>query len=79
LLWCSIAVTRISSPDFNRGRAQAWAIRLMASVVPRTNTTSRAAGAFKKRRTVSRAASSSAVASALSVWTPRWTLALCPR
>ncbi len=39
--WCSIHVTRISSPGFRKVRAQACATRLMLSVVPRVKTTSR--------------------------------------
>jgi nucleotide-binding universal stress UspA family protein len=53
---------RISSPGVSRGRAQLCAIRLIASVVPRTNTTSSIEDALMNRRTDSRAPSYDAVA-----------------
>ena len=51
------------------------ATRLMLSVVPRVKTISDALRAFRKRRTVSRAASCSSVACCERKCTPRCTLA----
>ena len=73
--WCSISVTRISSPAFTADRPQLCATRLMLSVVPRVKITSRGRAAPMNRATRSRASSYIAVASALSAYTPRWILA----
>jgi len=35
LLWCSISVSRITSPDLRFFKPQEFAMRLMPSVVPR--------------------------------------------
>ena len=45
--WCSISVTSISSPAPRFARPNVCATRLMASVVPRTKTISRASGALR--------------------------------
>ena len=74
-----MAETTISSPGPSTRRAYDWATRLMASVVPRTKTISRASRALMNRRTVSRAASYALVARSLRRWTPRWMFALSLR
>ena len=40
LAWCSIRVTTITSPAFNRGSAHEYATRLIAKVVPLHSTSS---------------------------------------
>jgi hypothetical protein len=57
LEWCSMVLSRISSPAASRGRPQLCATRLIASVVPRVNTISSARAALRKRCTVARAPS----------------------
>ncbi len=57
LEWCSISEMTISSPGFRNFRPQDAATRLIASVALRVNTISRPRAAFRKARTVSRAAS----------------------
>jgi hypothetical protein len=57
LAWCSSQLITISSPAATLRRPQLLATRLMASVAPRVKTMSLGEGAFKKRRTLSRAAS----------------------
>ena len=49
LAWCSSQVMTISSSFRTLRRPQAWATRLMPSVVPRTKTISRVEEAFRKR------------------------------
>ena len=51
LEWCSIQVTRISSPGFRFVRAQLCATRLIESVQPRVKTTSRLCAALIRRCT----------------------------
>ena len=72
LAWCSSQLMTISSPAPTWRRPQLWATRLMASVVPRANTMFFDDGAFRKRRTVSRAPSYASVARAASVCAARW-------
>ena len=64
LAWCSSQVIRISSPGPTFARPHAWATRLIASVVPRTNTISSLQEACRKRATFSRASSYASVARA---------------
>ena len=47
--WCSSAVMTTSSPSPTRCRPKVWATRLIASVVPRTNTISRGLGGIDER------------------------------
>jgi hypothetical protein len=54
LAWCSMPVISTSSPGWSIGRTNDWATRLIASVAPRTNTTSRSSGALMKRWTIPR-------------------------
>ncbi len=77
--WCSSSVITISSPGPSSLRAQAWATRLMASVVPRVQMISSLWRAARNARTRSRAVSKASVARWLSACTPRWTLALLVR
>ena len=53
--WCSRPVISTSSPWPTRFLPYVCATRLIASVVPRTNTISRVSAAFRKRRTLPRA------------------------
>ena len=55
--WCSSCETTISSPAASRARPCDCATRLIASVVPRTNTISAGEAALTKRRAFSRAPS----------------------
>ncbi|MNR37027.1 hypothetical protein D3C85_1550110 [compost metagenome] len=74
LEWCSISVTMISSPG-SMLRPMPLATRLIASVPPLVQTMFSPEGAFRKRATISRAASNASVASFDRVCRPRWTLA----
>ena len=74
--WCSNSVTAISSPGPSRRAAQPCATRLIDSVVPWVKMTEATSGAPMKRRTASRAPSSSWSASSASRYTPRCTFAL---
>ena len=75
LEWCSISLRMTSSPLRMKASPKQEATRLMLSVVPRVNTISAGERAFRKRRTVSRAASCSSVACCERKCTPRCTLA----
>ena len=75
--WCSISVSRIRSPSPTLARPHAWATRLIAPVTLRVKMTSRGFGAQVARRPSRARPRSVAVASSESVWTPRWTFALC--
>ena len=55
--WCSSSVITTTSPGPRLSIPQAYATRLIASVALRVKTTSRAAGAFRRPRTFSRAPS----------------------
>ena len=74
--WCSISVMRISSPAPMFGLAKPCATKLIASVAPRTKTTSSGRAAPKYVAMRARAFSYACVARMLSVWTPRWIFAL---
>ena len=74
LEWCSISVRTMRSPAPTLASPQARATRLIASVALRTNMTSRRSAAPMWSATVARAPSKASVASADSVWEPRWTL-----
>ena len=76
LLWCSISVSRISSPALTFFVPQRCATRLMPSVVPRVKIISSALRALMNFAARVRAASNAAVARLLNSWMPRWTLAL---
>ena len=66
LEWCSISVTRISSPAASSRTPHAQATRLIASLAFLVKTV-QSRGAFTRRATESRPASKRSVASAASV------------
>ena len=76
--WCSISVTRISSPSRSVRVPHAQATRLMASVAFLAST-SPSRGWFTRRAAAVRPASKRSVASAAISYTPRCTLALVSR
>ena len=76
LLWCSITVSKISSPGLRLASPQLRATRLMASLALRVNTISRGLAAPMKAAALPLAASKPSVARALNWWAPRCTLAL---
>ena len=57
LLWCSYSVVITASPSPTWGRPHAWAARFMASVVPRTKTSSETSRTPRNRATAARAPS----------------------
>ena len=75
LLWCSITVSRITSPSRINLSPHACATRLMLSVVPRVKMISSALAAPIYSATRRRAFSYASVARELSVCNPRCTLA----
>ncbi len=66
LLWCSISVSRRTSPARRYLAPQDWATRLMPSVAPRVKTISSALRAWIKAAARARAASKAAVARLLN-------------
>ena len=74
--WCSSAEIRISSPAFTRWRPKVCATRLIASVVPRTKTISRASRRVQEALHACARAPSNAFSAFIDrSYTPRWTFA----
>jgi len=74
-----MAVTTTLSPAFTLARPYEPATRLIASVVPRVNTTPSGAQAFTNAATLARAASYASVARIARSYAPRCTFALMVR
>mmetsp|Transcript_72494 Transcript_72494/g.221986 ORF Transcript_72494/g.221986 Transcript_72494/m.221986 type:complete len:223 (+) Transcript_72494:442-1110(+) len=74
--WCSMTVSKISSPGPTFARAHVRATRLIASVALRVKTISHGSAAFTNFATRARAPSNASVARIDIVCMPRWTLLL---